>query len=216
MSQQPKPEITDMSRTTATYFPKKKRTGWYIASGLIILLIGIIWYNKPLLWAYYLNARYNTFKPGDKMYTRPYLVNDPRFKSFTLSFYHKLRPINQEDIDNMDGELWKKELIKKNLSSSDKPYLAESAWGINTDSLCKYKTALLGTYAGSEILNVKLQGKYIPVVFFIIKPNRKALNKDEAGGLFKIPDNYREDDGPFYIEGSDAQHEESKTFRNIN
>jgi hypothetical protein len=200
--------------------PKKK--GWKkYKIWLIVLVIlavsgGIIWYNKPLLTAYYLNARYNTYKPGDKMYAHSYLVNDPRFKSFTLSFYHKLRPINQEDIDNMDAELWKKELIKKNLSYSDKPYLAESAWGINTDSLCKYKTALLGAYVGSEILNVKLKGKYIPVVFFIIKPNRKALNKDEAGGLFKIPDNYREDEGPFYIDGSDVQNTESKIFRNVN
>jgi hypothetical protein len=107
-------------------------------------------------------------------------------------------------------------VIKANLDRSLKPYVMKRGWQISSDSLCKLKSAAIGTYVGYEIANIKLDGEYYPVLYYIIKPNKKALMIDDyISDLYKLPNGYVDSDSTFYVRIIDIGTNESKTFRKV-
>lgn len=192
---------------------------WIIGLVLLSIVSGLVWYNKTLIMLYYAEFKYQPYKQGEKIYLKSIVVNDTIYKSFILHLHKRIRPLNEVDVDNMTAQLWQKALIKQKLSKANKPYIDENAWGISIDSLCKYKTACIGTYEGSEIQYIKYKGKYYRKIFLIIKPNKQALYKD-LDDIYKSPNTYTDDDeSPYYLSSSDFRfldNEESKTFRKIN
>jgi hypothetical protein len=142
------------------YQPKKtnKFKGLIIAFVCLVLLSGGLygwyWFNKPLFVAYYFNFKHNPFKPNDKMYINSFLVDESSakdFKGYNISLYRLVRPLNDDEVDNMPIELAEKILIKKDLSSK-KPYMTECAWSISTDSLCNIKALILEIIQNRKLL----------------------------------------------------------------
>jgi hypothetical protein len=208
---------TNSSNNNELNRKKSKSKVWLIAIGCIVLMIaGLIFYNKQFLYLYYLNAKNNHFRTNDKLYAKSRMVNETsEYGSYNLNLYRKVRPLNNDDVDAMQIELWQKALIKKNLSSFSKPYMIECAWTINSDSLCKYKTACIGRYTGSQILDIRIKNKYYPMIFFSITTNKKALVKDYESDYNKAPAGYTFDDGPLYVMAYQVTNKELQTFRKI-
>jgi len=195
---------------------KRNYLTWGIIAGFLIVLAGLFLYNKQVLTLYYLNAKYNKFNPGDKIYAQEWRINKvSEYGAYDTELYQVVRPIHNSDVDDMDIDLSKKSVIKSNLNSSNKPYAMCRGWQISSDSLCKMKSAVLGTYIDYKIMDQKIDGKYFPTLYFIIKPNKKAMFKDYYSDLYKIPTDYVEEGGPFYIEANDTSEKEITKFRKV-
>jgi hypothetical protein len=166
----------------------KKRTIWLISSiSVVIILLVAFWCNKSFLDLYYFNLRHNHFKINDKLYANDFIVNE----SNNLMLFRKVKPISG--------------------NSKGKPFMASSAWSISSDSLCKYKTACIGTYTGYEIQSIE-GNEYYPMLFFSITTNKKALIKK---GFTGAPAGYEFEDGPLYVWGHLMTDKELNTFRKI-
>lgn len=197
---------------------KKKLNVWIITLICLIVLGGgsftWYWFNKPLFYAYYYDILHNPYKPGDKMYLKEFLVNTASAKDFSrynMRIYRLARPLNSDEVDQMNISLAEKALIKKDLSSK-KPYMAECGWAISTDTLCKYKSAFVSNYTESKIENAYFgDNEYMPMVFFAVHPIQKALIRESYAGA---PSGYVFDNNlPFYIDASDIRRQDSKSFR---
>ncbi|MES2428941.1 MAG: hypothetical protein V4560_18315 [Bacteroidota bacterium] len=199
---------------------KSKLKTWVIALICLIVLAGgaftWYWFNKPLFYAYYYNAFYNPFKPGDKMYVNEWMVDKNSAKDYSrynLSLYRMVRPLNGDEVDQMNVSMADKILIKKDLSSK-KSYMIECGWAVSTDTLCKYKSAFVGTYSESKIANVKIgDNNYFNGVFFAVHPIRKALIREN---FTEPPSGYAYDDTlPFYLGVRSVKRQDSKSFREV-
>ncbi|MDB5158767.1 MAG: hypothetical protein JWR50_3474 [Mucilaginibacter sp.] len=207
-----------MTNKTPDKSAKLKKTRWrtvvLIFAILLIFIGGIYWYNRKYLNLYYITTVYNPFKLNDKMYLNSFLVDKSSskdFKQYNLSLYRMARPLNSDEVDNMNISLADKALIKQDLSSK-KPYMEKCSWSISTDSLCKLKSAFIGSYSEIKIANIYLgKNQYGPGVFFIIHPMQKILVKENNN---PPPSGYAFDnDLPFYIDATEVSTKESKTFR---
>jgi len=179
----------------------------------VAIAIGLLLYNRTYLALYYIDLKYNPFHVNDKLYAKKWYVNEKsKYGSYNLDLYRKIRPLNNDDIDAMNISLAEKALIKSNLSTSNKPALTECAWSISSDSLRKYKTACIGNYTGSEILDTKFEKKYYPMLFFSITTNKQALVKEVNSSLNELPPGYVYDDGPFYVRCFDVTEKELHQF----
>jgi len=208
----------NQTESTTNIIPDKK-SGFRKYKVLMILgtclaiAIGLLLYNRTYLTLYYIDLKYNPFHVNDKLYANEWYINKKsKYGSYNLDLYRKIRPLNNDDIDAMNISLAEKALIKSNLSTSNKPALTECAWSISSDSLRKYKTACIGNYTGSEILSIKIDKKYYPMLFFSITTNKKALLKKEYGSQNELPPGYVYDDGPFYVRSFDVTQKEVQQF----
>ncbi|MFD1255711.1 hypothetical protein ACFQ3S_02800 [Mucilaginibacter terrae] len=199
--------------------PKYKRYKAWIISAFIITVISAIFIsNREYLDMYYINFRYNDYEPGDKIYAKNFYLNDvnEEGEGYNLDLYQLVRPINESDVDAMDLDLYKKSVIKANLNSSHKPYIMERGWQISGDSLCKHNSAVIGTYVRYEIVNIRLDDEFHPVLHYVINPNRNALIKDGIiSHKYKMPDDYLDSDSTFYVSLLDLGTNEIKTFRKV-
>ncbi|GAA3994602.1 hypothetical protein [Mucilaginibacter dorajii] len=179
---------------------KKSVKKYKILAGIglaVVIIIALIFLNRQYLSLYYANIKYNDFKVGDKLYAKNWLVNETsKYGSYNLHLYRKIRPLD-------------------NSSSSNKPAIIQSRFSISSDSLCKYKTACIGNYTGSEILEAKLGQEYYPMIFFSITTNKKALIKEEESYSNQLPFGYVYDDGPFYVVMIEVTHHELHQFRKL-
>lgn len=167
----------------------KKRTIWLVSSLSIILILAVtFWYNNSFLHLYYYNLESNHFKINDRLYaTEPSLVSSSR-----ITLFRKVKPVN----GNLNG----------------RPFMARCGWVISSDSLLKYKTAFIGNYTGYEIQSTENIGnEYIPMLFFSITTNKKALIKID----FKSnpPAGYEFEDGPLYTWAISVTDKESPIFK---
>lgn len=173
----------------------KKKIIWLI-SILFIVTAGsaTFWYNKSYLILYYLTLKYNHFKVNDKLYAKNRLINNTStYGPYNISLYRKIKPVNS--------------------NSSGRPFMMRCAWSINSDSLCKYKTAYIGNYTGYEIYGMaNTENKYHPMTFLSITTNKKALVKDYVDAL---PAGYEFDEGPLYVTLFEIGDKELHTFRAI-
>lgn len=72
----------------------------------------------------------------------------------------------------------------------------------------------MGDHAGTDILKYRSRNKDILITLLSIKPNKKALIKEEDHlGIYQLPVGYTWDDGPFYVWPSNVTPQESKTFK---
>ncbi|WP_295711015.1 hypothetical protein [Mucilaginibacter sp.] len=191
----------DKNQSTSTAPSTKSKSRKYrtlmILGVCLALVIGLLFYNKTYLTLSYINIRYNKFRVNDKLYAKNWLINEKsEYGSYNLHLYRKIRPLN-------------------NVNSSNKPAIIECPFSISSDSLCKYKTACIGNYAGSEILDVKLSHGYHPMICFSIITNRKALIKEEESSLTQLPSGYVYDEGPFYVLMLDVTPHELVQFRKL-
>lgn len=198
--------------------PKNKSLKKYISLfiGLVLIALGaVVWYNYPVIRLHYLNSKYNPFKPGEKVYAADWLVNEvSEYGAYNITLYELVRPMNADDIDKMNIGLAEKALIKSQLKSSDKPFLIDLGWQVSSDSLCKYKSAFIGTYFDYKVLDEKSDKEYHPMVYFNVKLNRRSLFKAYPYHN-QIPSGYVKVDGPFYIRANHVTNKELKTFRKL-
>lgn len=185
----------------------------WIAAALLLLVSLLTLWNTPRFRLFLYNKLNNHYSIGDKLYAKQWLVDDTA--SYNLNLYRRIRPMNEDEVDEMDIPLWQKAHIKKELKPSDKTLMLETDWAISSDSLCKLKTACIGTFIDYQAQYVKLSRDYVLLPFFSIHPNKKALIKEDDLGLHKIPDGYVFDDGPFYIRILDVSNKEINNFRLI-
>lgn len=192
---------------------------WAIAITVFILIIALAWFNQPWIWDLYIDAKYNNFKTGDKLYGREQSM---RVSDYHYRLYTWVRPLKEDDVDAMDIELWKKALIKQDLHPNAERFLIESGWRISTDSLNKYKTACIGTYLGADIgkLHVRPNDDGFLLNFIKISPNKMALVKTDEN-LYKIDDDIPsgytlDDENDLYIMGFEVyENQELKHFRDV-
>jgi hypothetical protein len=168
----------------------KKRSIWLISSfAIVIVFVAAFWYNKDFLNVYYFNLKRNHFKVNDKLYADKFTID----KTIDLFLFRRVKPVS----GNLRG----------------RPYMAMSGWSISSDSLCKYKTARIGTYTGYEIQSITgSDNKYTPMLFFSITTNKKVLIKNS---LTDPPAGYQFDDGPLYVWGFQVTGKEVHAFRKI-
>lgn len=188
--------------------PKKTKIILLIAGTFILVLAATTFYNRDYLRLYYLNARYNKLQPGNKLYALPRLVKD----TLDVEFFSLIRPITEKDIDAQQLTELEKDIAKKALIKSTKTYLCRNSWYISADKLYKLRSAYIGTYQGSDILDDFIGGKKFTGLYFIIKPNEKALAKQDIE-YFKMPKGYTWADGPFYVSVYNISEQELPEFK---
>jgi hypothetical protein len=182
---------------------------------ILILLIGLGLIFKSKLILYFKYATYSKFKPGDKIYALKHVVNEvSEYGPYDVNLYQEVRPLTGADVDRMDIDIYKKAVIKSTLKSSGKTGISECGWQISADSLCKQKTACIGTCIDYKLMDIKIGNKFVTTIALIIKPNKKALFKDYSD-YYKLPADYVIDDGPFYIPSFYVSNQEAKTFRKV-
>ncbi|MDT3405107.1 hypothetical protein [Mucilaginibacter terrae] len=170
-----------------------KYRAWLIALVLLIIIGGLVWYNNTILHLYYVNARVNHFKPGDKVYANEWRVNERNeYGAVNIKLFELVCPLKE--------------------TSKDKPFLIDLGWQVSGDSLFKYKSASFGTYIDYTVLNERFNDKYYPMIYYSVKLNRKSLFK-EYPYYNPIPPGYVKVDGPFYIMSIDATDHEVKNFK---
>jgi len=90
--------------------------------------------------------------------------------------------------------------------------MAECGWVVNTNVLCKLKSAFICNYTESKISSRYFgNGEYFPIVFIAVHPLQKSLFREsftEAPSGYKFDDNF-----PFYLEMTDLSLAESRSFR---
>ncbi|RYU85628.1 hypothetical protein EWM62_03755 [Mucilaginibacter terrigena] len=188
---------------------RKKSTIIISVTGIVLLIIAATaFYNWDYLQLYYWNARYNKLNPGNKLYERPDWVKD----TLDVDLFRLIRPITDKDIDDQQLTELEKDIAKKVLISSTKTYLHRTSWHISADKLIKLKSAYIGTYQGSDIMDDFISGKTFTGLYFIINPNEKVLGKDKYE-FHKLPKGYTWANGPFYVNIYDISEKESPEFK---
>lgn len=177
---------------------------------VVTLLVVIIRCNIYWIKAYLSNSQNNHYKTGDKLYAREkYIIN-----KWDVPLYHLARPLTEKDVDEMGIEPWKKSLIKQNLKPNRRPFLVETDWKINSDSLYKYKTAQIGSYVSSRVIESKIGDEFLYGCFYEISPQSKALQYSSAQ-THKIPDGYKVIDSlHFYIPDYEVVKNHEYKFQN--
>jgi hypothetical protein len=190
---------TEPNNSEQKFQVKKKRNlkvTLLIICALIISALACVWYfNRETLNIYYLNARYNHFKINDNIYVWEGM--SPGKGNIDIDLFRMARPINEDDIDALNIEIWKKALAKKELVKG-KPYMVHTRWEINGDALDKLKTGVLGAYKGYKIADEYRDGETKTYLFFMLTPNKQALYDTEID-IYKLPKGYTWSDGPFYV-----------------
>ncbi|MCO5936153.1 hypothetical protein NAF17_11455 [Mucilaginibacter sp. RB4R14] len=174
----------------------------------LLALAATAFFNWEYLRLYYLNARYNKLQAGNKLYELPYNAKD----TMNVDLYSLIRPITDKDIDDLQITELEKDIAKKALPTSKTTYLYVTPWHISANILNKLRSTYIGTYQGSDILDVFIDEKTFKGLYFIIKPNKKALVKDDYD-YFKLPKGYTWADGPFYVSVYDISEQESPEFK---
>jgi hypothetical protein len=166
----------------------------YKSAGLWIGLIAIL-LVIAILYVIFIPQIDSPTTNSEKLNLIDSYISDDSLHSIKL--YRLVKPLTEEEVDQMDIEEWQKILIKKNLNHSEKPHMMDSGFEISIDTLRKYRTAFVGAIA--EDFPDDYKNDYNAL--FPIKPNDKALvvaniyNSAPPSGYSWIYDTY-------YIESS--------------
>jgi hypothetical protein len=87
----------------------KRYIPWIISLFIFTVIATLFIYNRQYLLNYYMNFRYNDHKPGDKIYANNSHVNEVHDDGtgYNIYLYQLVRPINENDVDTMDFDLYK-------------------------------------------------------------------------------------------------------------
>ncbi len=124
---------------------------------LIVLVITIILgvtgfiFKRDIKVKYY-NLTNNHFKRGDKVYVDKEIFG---YEHNHYNFYRLIRPISQQDIEDMTIDKLEKSTLKNLIDPSLKPYLIRTEMSISSDTLNKYRSTYIGTYLYHKALNFK-------------------------------------------------------------
>ncbi|OKS84848.1 hypothetical protein [Mucilaginibacter polytrichastri] len=172
--------------------------------GLIIAIIciAIIGLIVSLNW-HQLRAQYHLltghqFKAGDKLYATPKIFEgDPKNNSVILM--RLVRPLTVADIDKMNINAAKKEVLKKNIDPQAQSYLIYGGESADYQRFNEAHTAFAGKYLGKAVLNFRnvTDKKLVPETFCIIEPNEDVMIGKYLH-LATIPENYTWADNTFY------------------
>lgn len=176
---------------------KSTKKKWIVVIGLLMVISALITYNFKLLKAYYYDFQFNKFTAGTKMYPPNYYMTDTI--SPTISLYRLIRPVNEDEIDAMPIEAWKKALMKNDIKSPDDLKMFETVKEIAGDSLAKYKNWCIGTYVDRKFIfiNDEKFSSYEP--YYQIKPNWPMVAETNTLLTKPLPDGYTYADDNYYV-----------------
>ncbi|TSD67593.1 hypothetical protein FFF34_009440 [Inquilinus sp. KBS0705] len=196
---------------------KKKKGSRVTLAVLAVLIVTICtgyYYRDYLLLKYY-DFKTNPFTSNSNVYAPGGMVNSiGKYGSFKITFYRIIRPIGPNEIDRLPLSADQKALAIQSIKTNRKSYIIRSNCYISTDSLCKYKTACIGKYKGSNILLENENEDYYPNTFYEILPNKKALIQGDLK-INDLPIGYVWADNKYYIPPFDVTNQELKKFRTI-
>jgi hypothetical protein len=186
-------------------------------AGFMLLVLLSFFIVMELLKNQGLNLTWGKFKFGDKVYADNSLLNKKTNQYVPIWTYRRIRPINADDIKQMDIEEWQKLKFITQLDTSklQMSEMIRSEISIGQDSVFKYKTTCLGTYLKSDSISAEyyVDGSGHEENWYAIKINKAIATV--ALDEFELPANRTYADDYYYIDAHDARLKEAAIFKRM-